>query len=113
MCIVAAGWSGGSMRLYRLRRRDFCMIGRGCRLLAVGSFLAAARRAPRPRSLSMDAHMPAASRRPVGRFRAALRDALVAIAIALGLAAPALAADELPIFDTHLHYSHDAWDNLP
>ena len=53
----------------------------------------------------MDAHMPAASRRPIGRFRTALRDALVAIAIALGLAAPALAADELPIFDTHLHYT--------
>jgi hypothetical protein len=26
---------------------------------------------------------------------------------------PALAAAELPIFDAHLHYSHDAWDNLP
>jgi hypothetical protein len=23
------------------------------------------------------------------------------------------AAAELPIFDAHLHYSHDAWDNLP
>ena len=22
-------------------------------------------------------------------------------------------AAELPIFDVHLHYSHDAWDNLP
>ncbi len=24
-----------------------------------------------------------------------------------------LAAAELPIFDAHVHYSHDAWDNLP
>ena len=22
-------------------------------------------------------------------------------------------AAELPIFDAHVHYSHDAWDNLP
>lgn len=28
-------------------------------------------------------------------------------------AAPASAQDALPIFDAHLHYSHDAWDNLP
>lgn len=29
-------------------------------------------------------------------------------------AAPAVApAGDLPIFDAHLHYSHDAWDNLP
>lgn len=26
---------------------------------------------------------------------------------------PACAADALPIFDAHVHYSHDAWDNLP
>jgi len=34
--------------------------------------------------------------------------------LVLGLAAapPALAA-EMPIFDAHVHYSHDAWDNLP
>ncbi len=29
------------------------------------------------------------------------------------LAAPAPAAAPLPIFDAHLHYSHDAWDRLP
>jgi hypothetical protein len=30
------------------------------------------------------------------------------------LAAPlAAAGDELPVFDAHLHYSHDAWDVLP
>ncbi len=30
------------------------------------------------------------------------------------LVAPAwAAATELPIFDAHLHYSHDAWENLP
>lgn len=28
-------------------------------------------------------------------------------------AMPACAQDALPIFDAHLHYSHDAWDNLP
>jgi len=28
------------------------------------------------------------------------------------LAAPARAA-ELPVFDAHVHYSHDAWENLP
>ncbi len=27
--------------------------------------------------------------------------------------APALAAAELPIFDAHVHYSHDAFENLP
>ena len=34
--------------------------------------------------------------------------------LVLGLAAapPALAA-EMPIFDAHVHYSHDAWDTLP
>ena len=26
---------------------------------------------------------------------------------------PPLAGAELPIFDAHIHYSHDAWDNLP
>ena len=39
-----------------------------------------------------------------------LRRLLIALAPFLPLAA---AADELPIFDAHLHYSHDAWDNLP
>jgi len=36
------------------------------------------------------------------------------VLLLLGLAAPlpALAA-EMPIFDAHVHYSHDAWDNLP
>lgn len=37
---------------------------------------------------------------------------LVVAAIALGLGLPATAA-ELPIFDAHVHYSHDAWDVLP
>jgi hypothetical protein len=35
------------------------------------------------------------------------------IAALLFVFAPALSAAELPIFDAHLHYSHDAWDNLP
>lgn len=29
------------------------------------------------------------------------------------LAAGAAAAQELPIFDAHVHYSHDAWENVP
>lgn len=37
---------------------------------------------------------------------------LLAATIALGFALPAAAA-ELPIFDAHVHYSHDAWDVLP
>jgi hypothetical protein len=45
---------------------------------------------------------------PVGRgFGAA------GFAAALAVAAPALPAAELPIFDAHVHYSHDAWANLP
>ena len=35
----------------------------------------------------------------------------IVYALVLG-ASPAAAAD-LPIFDAHLHYSHDAWDRLP
>jgi len=29
------------------------------------------------------------------------------------LAAPVVAQTQLPIFDAHLHYSHDAWERLP
>ena len=37
-----------------------------------------------------------------------------AAALLLTLALPlALAAAEMPIFDAHVHYSHDAWQNLP
>lgn len=32
---------------------------------------------------------------------------------ALATWAAPVAAAELPIFDAHVHYSHDAWDNLP
>ena len=39
---------------------------------------------------------------------------LAALLATLPVAAPpARAADALPIFDAHVHYSHDAWDNLP
>lgn len=38
--------------------------------------------------------------------------ALALILVALGAAGPAPAA-ELPIFDAHIHYSHDAWDVVP
>ena len=33
--------------------------------------------------------------------------------IAIFLAQPAAAAEEMPIFDAHIHYSHDAWSMLP
>jgi len=37
-----------------------------------------------------------------------------AAAALLSLALPlAVAAAEMPIFDAHVHYSHDAWENLP
>ncbi len=32
---------------------------------------------------------------------------------ALGAGAQAQAADDLPLFDAHIHYSHDAWDLVP
>jgi hypothetical protein len=35
------------------------------------------------------------------------------LAMALPVVAGPLHAAELPIFDAHMHYSHDAWDNLP
>jgi hypothetical protein len=46
----------------------------------------------------------------VMRVRAVVLPALVALLTTL--AGPARAA-ELPIFDAHMHYSHDAWDVLP
>jgi hypothetical protein len=42
------------------------------------------------------------------------RRSLAALAAApLGLGAVPARADMLPIFDAHLHYSHDAWERLP
>ena len=38
---------------------------------------------------------------------------LAAGALAATLIVPELRAVELPLFDAHVHYSHDAWDNLP
>ena len=32
---------------------------------------------------------------------------------ALGAGSLAQAADDLPLFDAHIHYSHDAWDLVP
>jgi hypothetical protein len=48
-------------------------------------------------------------------LRVATLHAMVAAAAALwALAVPARAADTpLPVFDAHLHYSHDAWERLP
>ena len=37
----------------------------------------------------------------------------VIVVLGAALAAAPFAAAELPIFDAHIHYSHDAWDNLP
>ena len=37
---------------------------------------------------------------------------LLALLLPLAVAAPAAAAD-LPIFDAHVHYSHDAWESTP
>ncbi len=45
-----------------------------------------------------------------GRLRC--RGATLALASML-LAAPGLAAERLPIFDTHMHYSRDAWEAFP
>ena len=39
-----------------------------------------------------------------------MRSALLALLLCLGLHAK---AQELPLFDAHLHYSHDAWDTVP
>jgi hypothetical protein len=39
--------------------------------------------------------------------------AMIGALLASALARPVLPADDLPIFDMHLHYSHDAWANLP
>jgi len=41
------------------------------------------------------------------------RPPLVSFALALAFASAPLAAAELPLFDAHVHYSHDAWENLP
>jgi hypothetical protein len=40
-------------------------------------------------------------------MRALLASALLSFAIA------AHAQERLPIFDAHLHYSHDAWESVP
>jgi hypothetical protein len=43
-----------------------------------------------------------------------LRPWLAALLAGLsGLVCPPAGAAELPIFDAHVHYSHDAWDNVP
>jgi hypothetical protein len=42
-----------------------------------------------------------------------MRAAVLVLASALSLASTPLRAAELPIFDAHVHYSHDAWEQLP
>ncbi|HEX2887233.1 amidohydrolase family protein [Vineibacter terrae] len=39
--------------------------------------------------------------------------AAMGLALSVLAAPPADAADILPIFDAHLHYSHDAWESVP
>jgi hypothetical protein len=43
----------------------------------------------------------------------AMHYATVASLLFVALAARPAPAAELPIFDAHVHYSHDAWENLP
>jgi hypothetical protein len=45
--------------------------------------------------------------------RAAAVAAVLAGLLALAAPAPHARAAELPIFDAHVHYSHDAWQSLP
>ena len=47
------------------------------------------------------------------KFGALARCAAMVGAVAFAAAQPAQAADPLPLADTHLHYSHDAWDVFP
>ena len=42
-----------------------------------------------------------------------MRTVIAAFALAGALAAIDTRAADIPIFDAHVHYSHDAWDNLP
>lgn len=42
-----------------------------------------------------------------------MRTIIAAFVLAFALAAIDARAAEIPIFDAHVHYSHDAWDNLP
>jgi len=42
-----------------------------------------------------------------------MRALLALVVLAAVNLSPRAAAAELPIFDAHIHYSHDAWDNLP
>ena len=48
-----------------------------------------------------------------GPRSARLRVLAIAAALTPFPLADRVAAAELPIFDAHVHYSHDAWDNLP
>lgn len=41
------------------------------------------------------------------------RSLLLALVVSTAVSAPHAAEPPLPIFDTHLHYSHDAWERLP
>jgi len=42
-----------------------------------------------------------------------MRTSVLVFALGAALAAPASTGADMPVFDAHIHYSHDAWDNLP
>jgi hypothetical protein len=48
-----------------------------------------------------------------GREMMTMRDMRLPLLLGGALLAGAVGAQELPIFDAHLHYSHDAWERLP
>lgn len=50
---------------------------------------------------------------PAAARRAPAVAAVLAGLLALAAPAPQARAAELPIFDAHVHYSHDAWQSLP
>ena len=62
-----------------------------------------------PAGISGIATSPARAR---PRYAYAVRTLLPVAALACLTAGPCAAA-ELPVFDAHIHYSHDAWPNLP
>lgn len=70
-----------------------------------GSYVEALRRAP-----SGGAHTATWRRQ---RFAARIVLAMISFGASFGVAAADQTADQLPIFDAHVHYSHDAWSVVP
>src|SRR5882724_5774484 len=84
------------------------------------AWFACASRIDRPCSAARAAAPPAPPRRQISKRLASRRSIqarppmrlLNCFAFAL-LGSASVAAAELPIFDAHVHYSHDAWENVP